>query len=40
MERKLAVVMDIGATLTMVFGFWLLVLVRMGASTSTWGGCT
>ena len=24
MERKLAVMMDIGATLTMVFGFWLL----------------
>jgi putative membrane protein len=24
MERKLAIMMDIGATLTMVFGFWLL----------------
>jgi putative membrane protein len=24
MERKLAVMMDIGATLTMIFGFWLL----------------
>src|SRR2546423_14592836 len=24
MERKLGVMMDIGATLTMVFGFWLL----------------
>jgi putative membrane protein len=24
MERKLAIMMDIGATLTMIFGFWLL----------------
>ena len=39
MERKLAVMMDIGATLTMVFGFWLLFSYGW-ASTSTTAGCT
>ncbi len=37
MERKLAIMMDIGATLTMIFGFWLLFSYGWSAyKTSGW----